>query len=259
MKTKIVIATYFLLFTSILLTSIANAAPAPQKQQVTEVNQRSAELNEKGVAAIQKKDFKYAESLLRDAVSADPNNATAVYNLAGAYVTNQKDDQAIHLLEDFIQHHDGDAGIFARLGDAYFSNKNIAQAAKNYEKASKLDPGYPKLAKKMGAVYGMLNRMSDSEKMYLRAVKEDATDSESLSNLAAIYLVNRKPEDSIRAAKNALQQKVDGGTYVTLGSAYEMLSDFPNAVIAFEKALALESTPNKDDIRSKVKELKARS
>ncbi len=239
--------------------SLPSAFAAPKTSAEPTVKPRSAEANEKGIAAVKRKDFQSAEDLFREAVTADPSNLTAVYNLAGAYVTNKKDELAIHLLEDTIKKFDKDAGLYVRLADSYFSAKNPAAAVRNYELALKLDPEYPKVAKKLGAAYGLMSRITEAEKMYLRAVEQDSADTESLSNLAAIYLANKKPTDAIRAAKTALQQKVDGDTYITLGSAYEMLNDVQNALIAYEKALTLGSTTPKDEISSKIKELKSNS
>ncbi len=93
--------------------------------------------------------------------------------------------------------------------------------------------------------------------MYRKSLEVDATDAESLSNLAAMCLVNQKPEQAIQAAKNALQQKVEAQTYVTLGSAYEMLRDFSNAKISFEKAIAL-GVANKTEIEDKIKSIGAK-
>ena len=82
--------------------------------------QRSLELNEQGVVAIKGRNFDRAESLFKQALEVDEKNLTAVFNLAGMYITNKKDAQAVTLLSKYAKDYPSDAGLQARLGDAYF-------------------------------------------------------------------------------------------------------------------------------------------
>ena len=60
---------------------------------------------------------------------------TAVFNLAGMYLTNDKSKAAIVLLQDYTKKYPGDAGLYARLGDAYFGSKQLDKAIVNYKQA----------------------------------------------------------------------------------------------------------------------------
>ena len=237
---------------------ISIAAPKTESKAVTPTrNPRSIELNEKGVAALNANDPVLAEDYFRQAVAADKQNLTAILNLAVAYIGNKKERAAITLLEDVMKDIDNDPALFARLGEAYFSSGKAAEAAKNYSKAFQLEPTYPKAAARLGALYTLMNKNSEAVGYFEKAIELDPKDAETLNNLAAAYLGLGKTSDAVRVAKKALQVKVSSDAYVTLGSAYELMNDNPNALIAFERAILLgDSRP---ELAKKIELLKENS
>jgi tetratricopeptide (TPR) repeat protein len=235
---------------------LSNFAIAAPKDAAPKPVNKSVQLNDQGAALAAKAQYKESEELFRQAVAADSKNITAVYNLAGAYLANKKEDAAIALLTEYTAKLNKDAGLFGRLGDAYFGKKNLALAITNYEKALKIEPNYPKLAGKLATAYLLQNRISDSERMFIAAVNSDPKDGQMLENLSNVLLANHKPDQAVSAAKRALQVKPSAGLYVTLGAAYENMKDFKNALISYERAVDLGSTdPNLKEKISQVKEL----
>jgi tetratricopeptide (TPR) repeat protein len=194
------------------------------------------ELNEQGVQAVKAKNFTKAEELFKRSIAVDPQNLTAVFNLASMYLTNKSEESAISLLETYTEKVQNDAGLFARLGDAYFATKKPDEALTAYEKALALDKGYPGLLERLGTVYALRNRFGDAERMLILASDQNPRDPQLLANLSSIYLKNKKPQESITAARRALQVKPTTEVYVTMGSAYETLGDFSNALISFQRA-----------------------
>jgi tetratricopeptide (TPR) repeat protein len=198
--------------------------------------QRSLELNEQGVVAIKARNFTQAEELFTKAIEVDSKNLTAVFNLAGMYITNKKDSMAVALLEKYTLSYPKDAGLMARLGDAYFSSQNAKQAIVAYEKALKLDPKYPTIPARLGTLYSMTNKIAKAAEMYELAIKNNPKDLQSLQNLSSLYLALEKPQQAIATAKRALQISPSAETYVTLGNAYQGLKDDRNALIAYQRA-----------------------
>lgn len=226
------------LYTALLIATLpvlVLATPEPNKGAY----QKSLELNEKGALALQNHETERALELFQQSYNIDQSNITAAYNLAGAFAALHREEEGIKLLTPIVKTYSKDAGLFTRLGDLHFSNKNIDAAQLNYERAMKIENGYPGVAAKLGVIYTMKNKYKDAEKMLTKAVAETPDDAKTLANYASILLMNKKPEESIRAAKKSLQGKVEAGTYVTLGQAYELSKDPANAVIAYEKAKAL--------------------
>ena len=218
-----------------------------------QVNPRSLELNEKGVVALQAKDFKRAEELLLGALSADAGNVTAAYNLASVYLTQKKFPEAITLLKQYISKSPEDAGLSARLGDTYFAMKNAKDAVTAYEAALAKDPKFPGVSAKLGTLYTMSNRLPDAEKSLLNAVELDPGNGDLLANLAALFLANGKPVQAVQTAKRALQVKPVSRVYVTMGNAYEVQADLKNALIAYQRAADLGDTSS--ELKKKIEAL----
>lgn len=241
-----------IVFTSLLLTTISAATFAEGTMRG-----QSSELNENGVKAMQSKNYEAASQIFKRAVASDPYNLTAVYNLAGAYLSLKKDKEAIALLEPYAEKNVDDAGIYVRLGDAYFTSKKTAKAKASYDKALKLAPKYLGLQAKLGTLYALENDLAGAEKAFRAAIDLDQKDGQSLANLASVLLANGRAEESVQTAKRALQVQATPELYVTMGNAYEKLHDKKNALISFQRAHDLGDT--RKELSNKIDQLKANS
>lgn len=232
---------------------LGNAADKPKKELYA-ADPKSLELNEKGVSAAKIKDGKLAEELFRQSLAADQNNLTAAYNLAGMYLTNQKEGLATTLLEEYTKKFPDDAGLQARLGDAYFATKLPQKAAQAYERALTLEPNYEGVPAKLATVYLLSNKPKEAEAMLLKAVELEPKNAKYLLNLSNVFLLNGKNDQAISTARRALHVKPSSEIYVTLGSAYESMNDKKNALISYQRAIDLgDSRP---ELLNKVEGLK---
>lgn len=250
MKTGILALLSIVFFCS----AIALAAPRKNDAPVTEQAKKSLELNERGAKAALEKDFTAAERFFREAVAADSGNITAAFNLAGMYLTNKKNQEAIELLNGYIAVAPKEPSLFARLGEAYFGSRDLKKAEKNLLKAFSLKADYPGVSEKLATIYTLEKRLPEAEKMLLKAAELDPKNGATLANLSSILLANGKPQDAVTTAKRALQIKPSSDVYVTMGSAYEALKDFKNSLIAFERAQDLGDS--RDEIKTKIEDLK---
>lgn len=249
------------LFMLLILAPFGDAEAKPQTGGTTEDAEesrdplpRSLELNEAGVKAVERRDWSRAEESFREAISADSGNLTAVFNLAGVYITQKKTAPAIALLTEYTAKVPTDAGLLVRLGDAYFSSKSVAKAQSAYERAFKLAPDYAGLPQKLGTIYSLSKNFHMAEEMYEKAVSQTPDDVPLLNSLSNIYTLNGKADKGVATAKIGLQVKADRNLYVSLGTAYEAQRDFKNSLIAFEKAIDLGDTSN--ELKQKVESLR---
>lgn len=243
-------------------TAVSAPRPStPKESAATESTYTAApasiELNEKGVLAVNSRDFSEAEDLFKKSVAADPKNVTAVVNLAAMYLTNKKNTEAITLLEEYTATYPGDASLQARLGDTYFASKRVGDATTAYERALKIDPQYPNAAARLGTLYTLSRKLPDAERLFLQAAEQDPRNGQVLSSLSSILLANGKPDMAVRMAKRGLQINPTKELYITLGSAYEALNDLKNSTIAFERARDLGDTS--PELRAKLEELEKAS
>ncbi|MEZ4754885.1 MAG: tetratricopeptide repeat protein [Bdellovibrionota bacterium] len=239
-------ARILLLIISIFLLSAIQVAAAPKP--------KSLELNEKAVAAVKAQDYKRAEKLFKNALAEDKGNLTAAFNLAGMYLTNQKQQQAITLLKQYTDANPKDAGLWARLGDAYFSNKDLNNAQISYEKSLTLDATSVETTKRLATVYTLKNNTKKSEVLLRKAHSLNPKDAQTAANLSSTLLVNENPKEAVTFAKRAIQLSPSKEVYITLGTAYEVLNDYKNALIAFERAQDLGEKSS--DLRKKIQGLK---
>ena len=238
------------LYSLLLLSAIVASTLLAESSNTT-----SLELNEQAVKAVQQKNFSHAEDLFKRALQVDDHNLTAVFNLSGMYLTNNKVNDAIRLLSNYTSsRYQGDAGLFVRLGDAHFANKEIEKACSDYETALKLAPNYVGLNFKLGTVYTLRNNFPAAEQALLAAVAQQPNDIVTISNLANLFLAEGKTESAISTAKRALQIKPSKSVYATLGNAYEIQKDFKNALIAYQRASDLGD--NSPELHEKLTTLK---
>ncbi|MBX7144929.1 MAG: tetratricopeptide repeat protein [Oligoflexia bacterium] len=250
---------FLTVLTAILLVATPHIAsakpnPKPESEESSPVNKRSFELNEDGIEAVRNKDFKRAEELFRRALSEDTHNLTAVFNLAGMYLNDKRQNEGIKLLDTYISEFPKDAGLFARRGDCYFSIKNLDSAMADYEQALKLEPRYSGAAAKLSTIYALKNKTKEAETMLLSAVDMEPKNAQLLQNLSNIFLINGKVEKAISTAKRGLQVSPTSELYVTLGNAYETQKDLKNSLIAFQRALDLGD--KRPELKEKIESLK---
>lgn len=220
--------------------------------------QRSLELNEQGAAALRGKDFNRAELLFKQALSADSKNLTAAYNLAGVYITNKNEKEAVSLLRNYTTLYPDDAGLLVRFGDALFGNQEVKEAVKEYKRALEKDPTYPGIAAKLGTLLSLQGDLPQAAAMYETALKINPKDPQVLSNLSSLYVGLSRPKEAVATAKAALQLAPSRDLYVTLGNAYLDLKENENALHAFERAASIgtqnpELLKQIDDLRASIK------
>jgi predicted Zn-dependent protease len=175
------------------------------------------------------------------------------FNLAGMYVSNRREAQAIPLLERYATELPNEPDILARLGDAYFGMKQLDKALAAYQKLRALVPKYPGVASKLGTILTLTNRIPEAEQAYEAAAKETPRDAQVLANLSSLYLSNGKPKESITTAKTSLQLSQSADTFVTLGNAYQQTNELKNALHAYQRARTLgKESPEMDALISEL-------
>lgn len=258
-----------LLFVLPLQYREVQASPLPKNPQAAETavlredipsshqSQKSAQLNEEGAAFAQEAKFGKAEEVLREAVSLDPQNLSAIFNLGSVLIQVGKLKEAVELLETHSQKAETDAGLFARLGDAYFTQKNTQKAQSAYERALELDGSLPKIPARLGTIYSLNNSLNKAIDQYLVAIEQEPENVEYLSNLVNLYLATNEPQKAVSTAKRALQLKPSSQLYASLGAAYELQKEWENSLIAFQRAKDLGEKG--DDVEEKIKLLRKKT
>ena len=81
-------------------------------------------------------------------------------------------------------------------------------------------------------------------------------DAQTAANLSSVLLANENPKEAVTYAKRAIQLSPSKEVYITLGTAYEILKDYKNALISFERAQDLgDKSSELDDKIDDLKEV----
>ncbi len=234
--------------------SIEQITDKKEESNIEKISRESIELNEKGVAIINK-DPDMAEQFFKKALNVDSKNISALLNFATLKISQKKSEVVLNILEEYSNLYPKISDIHYLLGDIYFSNKNIDNALNSYKKVLILKPNTKGLYGKMGNIYLLQNDLNKSEFMYQEAYIANKTDIQILTNYANVLLANKKIDMAIKIAKEALALKETAEVYTTLGTAYEMRSDNLVALENYEKAKKLNQ--NQQGLDEKISSLKS--
>jgi Flp pilus assembly protein TadD len=230
---------------SATLLFINHAVSEEQKTQA-----RSLELNEQGVTAVKKGQYEIAEQLFRRAIGIDPGNLTAVHNLAGMYIQNQRPDNAINLINSYKKN---DPEFYIQLGDAYFVKRDSLKARTNYETALKIQPKAKGISKKVASVCLLEKDFTCAQQMLERASVEQPNDAQVFANLTSLYLAKNDLKKAINAAKRSLQLTPSGEVYGMLGDAYASSKQKDQATEAYRRALSMGY--EKEEMEKRIKSI----
>lgn len=126
-------------FALIMLSSQLNA----QTKEQRELEEKNNKTIRKGNTQYNNKKFQEAEVNYRKALSLNPKDKTANYNLANALYEQGKHKESIDYFSKSIsssQDKTAKAKAFHNLGNAHFKSNNTEEAIKAYENALKLNP-----------------------------------------------------------------------------------------------------------------------
>ncbi len=203
--------------------------------------EKSFSLNEDGVKNIVRGDRAKGESLIKQAIEVDPNNVTALYNLAGLYLAQGKPDDAIVAMRKAVALDPEEPSLLNRLAEVYFAQNDLDSAIDGYTKIIKISPGYEQSNFRLGTLYALKGSYPEAEKYLRLALKQYPDDSRVLSNLGSVLVAAKKYNDAIVVLEKAHKQKESVESTLALAVAYESKGDKELAKRYFTEAKRLGS------------------
>ncbi|HXX45442.1 MAG TPA: tetratricopeptide repeat protein [Candidatus Acidoferrales bacterium] len=122
------------------------------------------------------------------------------------------------------------------------ARKDYAEAAVAYQRILDQKPDNAQILNQIGIAYQELHQDELAERFYRRALKADKNSPFILNNLGSIEHGKGRYGRAIKYYKKAIQVGGDAqaAVYYNLGSAYCAIRQFPRAMEAFGKALAID-------------------
>lgn len=94
-----------------------------------------------------------AEKLMSQAMESDPDDITVRRELAMLYLQNEKENEALELLQGVLQDAPGDVSTLLILGRIYQNQKDLEQTKEIYEEVLKQDPDQEDIYLLLGNLY----------------------------------------------------------------------------------------------------------
>ena len=221
-------------FSSVNKTKLSNKSVSKED--------KSFQLNEQGVHLILKGERQEGLSKLEQARILDPKNTTALYNLAGVYLSVGKPAKAVEAMETAVALNSGDLDFRNRLAEAHFANGNIPKSIAQYENIISVNFKYQNALLRLGTLYGMVEKWDEAEKTLSRAIEVDESNIQAITNLSSLQLSRDKYQAALETIGKVPSTKRTSDLEMNAGLALEALEQNSEALTHYKRAKELGST-----------------
>src|SRR5438045_4033440 len=128
------------------------------------------------------------------------------------------------------------------------SQEMLNLAIQQFVEIVRLEPSNADNHLLLGRLYILNKDLTNAEEEFKSASKVDPTSEEAVSNLAYLYNEEGDAKKAIDTLNSLPEDQRTGKLYTILGYTYEQQHDYKNAIISYQKAVALDKD-NLDAIR----------
>ncbi|MET0787265.1 MAG: tetratricopeptide repeat protein [Paenisporosarcina sp.] len=158
-----------------------------------------------------------AERFFQKALTLDEQSATAYYGLANLYYEQEGFEEAAKLYEKAIKFNIQGADAFFMLGKCFERLGNPKLALPYLQRAAELEPEDIQIRLSYGIGLAALEMFKEAEPEFLFVIHEDVNNADAHYNLGVLYAVSTdRTEDALYHLKQAytLQPNFDQARYV---------------------------------------------
>jgi len=229
---------------------------APAEMSAEQAGKRSYRLNEEGVEMVFQGRRDEGRKKILQALENDPQNATALYNLAGLELADSQPTEAIRHMEKALAIRPDDSAFLNRMAEAHFAKSDIPGAIGYLERLVSHDPGFGDAMSRLGALYGMAHDWEKAEATLRKAVALRPKDARTLRNFGNTLVLREKFKEAMEVLKQAQELSPAPENCVALGITAEALNQPEEALAYYRKA---KSMGDKDQqISQHIRELEAK-
>jgi tetratricopeptide (TPR) repeat protein len=126
------------------------------------------------------------------------------------------------------------------LGVYYTQNKQFSQALAVYQQAQDIDPNQPLFAANIGQLYAHMGNSAQAERMFIQTIKDFPDYALGYVELTRLYLTAQKNlAKTIGLAQRAVDLQPSAGNYHLLSWTHTVNGQYPQAIQAIQRAMAL--------------------
>ena len=182
--------------------------------------------------------FATSEGVWKDALQKNPNCWAAHSNLAVAYDTQGRIDDAIVEYEKTIQLYPAFAKSHYGYAVALEKKGRTTEAAAEYREALRLQPDHIYSLNKLGNFLALEGKRDEALTLFQKAITVNPDFAEAQNNLANLLAMENKTDEAIAHYEQALLSQPDfPEAHNNLGIALQKRSDMTNALFHFQRAM----------------------
>jgi len=187
--------------------------------------------------------FDLAEKYLVQATHLRPQDPVGRYNLAVAYLRQNKNAEALRELEESERLSQGDMGLLESIGESYFSMKDYDRSLRSYSKVLETQSRNVKILSRIGEIYYSKGDLERAYESYRKVTQiQPATENARIAylNMGNILDDAQRFEDAVKAYESAIAiRDNDDLAYYNMGIAYKHYEKPALAINAWRKAVQI--------------------
>jgi tetratricopeptide (TPR) repeat protein len=194
-----------------------------------------------GITFAKARNLSAAAKELEAAVTLDPTNHEAAFNLGQVYADEKKWDKAIDAFSQAAKHLNDDAMYRYKLGYAYFEAGKVDPAQKELEAALKLNPRLFRAQWMMGRILQKKERFKEAAISFTEAARLNPRFGRPFVDLGKLYYQWDYLQEAASVLAQGAQYARDAedltNIYYYLGMAYDGMKQYKQAAEAYLKAI----------------------
>ena len=217
----------------VLIFSVLSCTPVGLGQSVED-------LFKQGNAAQDAGNYSQAETIFRQVIRINPQDAIAYNNLGNALSDQGKLEEAITNYQKAIQLDPKDASAYNNLGIALSDQGKLEEAITNYQKAIQLNPKDASAYNNLGIALSDQGKLEEAITNYQKAIQLDPKYAIAYYNLGIALYLQGKLEEAITNYQKAIQLNPKYAiAYYNLGIALYLQGKLEEAITNYQKAIQL--------------------
>ncbi|MCF3606714.1 tetratricopeptide repeat protein [Planktothrix agardhii 1033] len=217
----------------VLIFSVLSYTPVGLGQSVEE-------LFRQGKAAQAAGNYSQAETIFRQVIRINPQDAIAYKDLGNALYYQGKLEEAITYYQKAIQLDPKYAIAYYGMGIALYDQGKLDEAITNYQKAIQLDPKSANAYDNLGVALYDQGKLDEAITNYQKAIQLDPKSANAYYNLGIALYLQGKLEEAITNYQKAIQLNPKFAiAYYNLGIALYLQGKLEEAITNYQKAIQL--------------------
>ena len=205
------------------------------------LSQNVEQLFQQGKTAQDRGYFSEAESIFRQVIKIDPNDASAHYNLGKALRQQGKLEEAVASYQQAIQLDPNYAIAYNNLGITLAEQGKLEEAIASFQQAIQLDLNYAIAHYNLGKALRQQGKLEEAVASYQQAIQLDPNYAGAYNNLGIALRQQGKLEEAIASYQQAIQLDPNlAEAYNGLGYALQQQGNLEEAIEKYQRSLDID-------------------